>query len=282
MTLPLPVVRGFVRATLRPLLGPPVPLGVQRRVLQALSTPSPLKAGTTSTPVVLGGRSALRLTAGPTWDGAVLWAHGGAFVTGSPVQDRAFASHLAAACGAAVYLPDYRLAPEHTGAEQVADLQAALADLTEGRVVVGGDSAGGTLALLVAQDPARPLAGIALVSPLVDLSLATSGAWTGSDIVVRRDWAELGVRAAFGDDRPDLLTADLSGLPAAVVHVSEHERLRPEGEALAHRIGAELVVLDGLWHVAHLHCGLLRESEVATARLGGSVRALLDRGTAAP
>ncbi|MBC7677417.1 MAG: alpha/beta hydrolase fold domain-containing protein [Pseudorhodobacter sp.] len=278
MSLPLPVVRTVIRATLRPLLGPPVPLSVQRRVLLALSAPTPLKAGTTSTPVVLGGRPALRLTAGPTWDDAVLWAHGGAFITGSPVQDRAFASHLAAASGAAVYLPDYRLAPEHTAAEQVADLQAALSDLPEERVVIGGDSAGGCLALLVARAPARPLAGMALVSPVVDLTLRTSGTWTGSEIVVRRAWAEAGVAAAFGTDRPDLLTTDLDGLPPAVVHVSEHERLRPEGEALAQRLGAELVVLLGLWHVAHLHCGLLRESEDATARLGRSVRVLLAAG----
>lgn len=278
MSLPLPVVRAVIHATLRPLLGPPVPLSVQRRVLLALSAPTPLKAGTTSTPVVLGGRPALRLTAGPTWNGAVLWAHGGAFITGSPVQDRAFASHLAAASGAAVYLPDYRLAPEHTAAEQVADLQAALSDLPEERVVIGGDSAGGCLALLVARAPARPLAGMALVSPVVDLTLRTSGTWTGSEIVVRRAWAEAGVAAAFGTDRPDLLTTDLDGLPPAVVHVSEHERLRPEGEALAQRLGAELVVLPGLWHVAHLHCGLLRESEEATARLGRSVRVLLAAG----
>lgn len=276
MRLPLPVVRAVVATSLRPLLGPPVPLRVQRVMVETLSRGNPLHPGTTTTRVLLGGRPALRVESGVRGEGAVLWAHGGAFITGSPIQARAFASHLSAAAGAPVYLPDYRLAPEHDYLDQVEDLQKALVDVPADKVVLGGDSAGGCLALLAALEPSRPLAGLALVSPMVDLTLASSVAWTGKDLVVRKDWSRAGVRAAFGDDRPDLVGADVSGLSPTVVHVSGEERLRPEGEALAARIpGAELVLLPGLWHDVHMHCGLLKESEDATARLGRSIGRLL-------
>lgn len=277
MTLPLPVVRAVISATLRPLLGPPVPLRFQRAAVDALSRGNRLRPGTTTTPVVLGGCPAVRVSADGADRGAVLWAHGGAFITGSPVQARSFASHLSAAAGAPVYLLDYRLAPEHNYRDQVTDLQRALLDVPTEQVVLGGDSAGGCLALLAALDPSRRLAGLALISPVVDLTLVSSAAWTGKELVVRNAWARRGVEAAFGDDRPDLVGADVSGLPPTVIHVSGEERLRPEGEALAARIpGAELVLLLGLWHDVHMQCGLLKESESATAQLGRSIASFLN------
>jgi len=275
--VPLPVLRAVVRGLVRPLYGPPVPLSVQRRVGDLLSA-APLPRGATGILVDLGGRPALRVVApaAAACPDAVLWVHGGAFLACSTTTHRQFAAALSAVVAAPVLLLDYRLAPEHRHPAAADDVTAALAAVEADRVVLGGDSAGGALALLALQRPHRELAGLALVSPVVDLSLRSAAAWTGDDPLLRQTWLGDGVAAMFGMTPPDLL-ADLGDLPPTVVHVSEHERLRPEGEALAGRLGAELRLLPDVWHDVHLHAGLLREADVAVALLGASVRAFLAR-----
>ena len=284
MRVPLPVVRGVLRWVVRPAFGPQVPIALQRRIADAMSRGTPAPRAVSATEVVLGGRPARRYAAvGASSDGAVLWVHGGAFITGSYATHGAFAAHLSAAVGAPVYLLDYRLAPEHPHPAAVDDIVAALALIPEEVVVLGGDSAGGCLALLAAPWASRRLAGLALVSPAVDLTLASCRAWTGDDPLIRTAWGEQGIAAMFGATPPDLLAADLTALPLMVVHVSEHERLRPEGEDLARRTGAELVVVPQAWHDIHLQSGLVRRADEATRQLGASIAAFLvkDRGTSA-
>lgn len=275
MRVPLPVMSGALRWTVRPLLSPRVPVRVQRRWLDVMSGGTPKAKGVDERGVVLGSVAARRYTPpGAATDRAVVWLHGGAFVTGGFTTHGAFCSHLAAAVGAPVYLLDYRLAPEHPHPAAVEDALAALRAVPEQTLVLGGDSAGGSLALLVAPQSPRPLAGVALVSPLVDLTLASCRAWPGDDVLVTVAWGELGVGSMFpGDELPDLTA--VTDLPPAVVHVSEHERLRPEGEALAGRLGAELVLVRDGWHDIHLQAGLVRRADEAVAQLGSSVRGLL-------
>ena len=277
MRVPARLMEAALRTTVRPVLGPPFPYAFQRRWQDALSRATARPRGVGTDRVVLGGRRALRLDPpgrGP--DRAVLWLHGGAFVTGSFHSHGAFAAALAREAGVRVYLLDYRLAPEHRHPAAVDDAVAALRLVPEERVVLGGDSAGGCLALLAALEEARPLDGLALVSPVVDATRRTSRTWTGKDALLRRAWVENGTRDYFGDDAPDLLRADLGGLPeSVVVHVIEHERLRPEGEALAAKLGAELLLLEGLWHDAHLQCDSVSQAADAVRRLGASVGRML-------
>ena len=130
-----------------------MPLAVQRRWLEATARISRPPAGTKVEQVVVGGRPAERVTAdGADGGTTVLWLHGGAFWTCSPRTHRVLAAYLAAATGGAVVVPDYRLAPEHPYPAAVDDARAALRELSAlGPVVLGGDSAGGALALLLAQ-----------------------------------------------------------------------------------------------------------------------------------
>lgn len=272
MRVPARVVSAALAGLVRPVLGPRVPVGVQRRVTDAFSRGTPAPRDVEVVEVVLAGRPARRCTPPGEPQGAVLWLHGGAFITGSYATHGAFAAHLAKASGAVVYLLDYRLAPEHRYPAAVDDAVAALAMVPEERVVLGGDSAGGCLALLTAEQATRELAGLALVSPVVDLTGASSAAWDGQDVLVGVGWLRQGVAAMFGDRVPEILGSDL--LPT-VVHVSEHERLRPEGERLARSVGAELVLVPGVWHDVHLQAGLVREADEAVGRLGGSIRAFL-------
>lgn len=266
--LPLPLVRLTMRYVMRTVYGPPFPVRVQRRVGDAMARFQPIPRSVDVRDVVLGGRPARRY-AGPaaSADGAVLWVHGGAFVTGSYATHGSLAAHLALAAGAPVYLLDYRLAPEHQHPSAVDDVVAAVVMVPEDRVVLGGDSAGGCLALLAAARSER-VVGLALVSPLVDLTRASGQAWTGKDILIRDAWGRAGIAAVFGADLPDVPDP---GVPT-VVHVAEHERLRPEGEALARRLGAEPVVVPGAWHDIHLQAGLLKVAARAVEQLGESVR----------
>lgn len=292
MRVPLQAVRSTVWAASR-ALGPPVPVAAQRAWFETFSRLGRVPRGTSVQQVRLGGRPAERVTcpplgrpgaaepAGP----AVLLLHGGAFVIGSPRTHRVMAAHLAAATGGPVLTLDYRRAPEHPYPAAVDDARAAFEELSaEGPTAVAGDSAGGALALLLSQDlrddgAAVPLA-LGLISPVVDLTLATSQAYRGPDPLLRPAWVRAGTGAFVGaaDARAlSPLYRPLHGLPPVRVQVCGHERLRPEGELLAAALRAAgvdvgLEVLEGLWHDVHVQADLVPEGAAALARLGRWLR----------
>ena len=127
---------------------------------------------------IAGVRVQCVLPAKPREDQALLYFFGGGYVEGSPAEDLAITARLAAFLGRRVYVPHYRLAPEHPSPAAVDDGYAvyeALLRRAEARgIAVAGESAGGGLALamlLRAADAglAMPKA-VALMSPWTDLS----------------------------------------------------------------------------------------------------------------
>lgn len=111
--------------------------------------------------------------------GAVLYLHGGAYVSGIAAQHWGLIGRLADA-GVRVEVPLYGLAPQHTAGEAypfVHEVYARLcAEAPAGGIVLAGDSAGGGLALglaqeLLAGDLPRPR-GVLLVAPWLDLTLS--------------------------------------------------------------------------------------------------------------
>ena len=113
-------------------------------------------------------------------DKVIYYLHGGGFTFGSPWSHKALASRLSTESAAPVFLPDYRLAPEHEFPAAIDDAVAGwdwLLDMgfSPSDIVVGGDSAGGNLALqLVAglHEAGREMpAGVALLSPWVDMDV---------------------------------------------------------------------------------------------------------------
>jgi acetyl esterase/lipase len=215
-----------------------VPLRVQRGVLEATARLGRLPAGTRVQAEQLGDRPAERVS-GPGADEsrAVLLLHGGAFTTCSPRTHRVLAAHLAHAAGAPVHVLDHRRAPEHPHPAAVDDAEVAFRELAAGHdVALAGDSAGGAVAillalrLLAAGEP--PPCAIALISPIADLTLATAEGYRGRDPLLRRSWVRQGAEAYTAGTDPRAVSPlhlDLTGLPPVLVHVSEHERLRPEG-----------------------------------------------------
>ncbi|MEU4414772.1 alpha/beta hydrolase [Nocardia salmonicida] len=279
-------MRAIVRLTVRPLLARGVPVARQRRLLDAVGRVARFPHGTAISTVDLGGRRAERLEppgADPTC--AVLLLHGGGFTVGSPVTDGALAAHVSAAAHAPVYLLDYRLAPEHPWPAALDDATAAAyrslleLGIEPRNLAVVGDSAGGGRSLALAlrlRNSETPLPG-ALVSTWVDLTL-TAVRDDPRDLTLRWAWLRAcAARYAGGADLggPELspLFADLDGLPPMLIHVGEDEILGVDAEPLYERArAAGLQVtypqLPRLWHVAHLHAGLVAESTAAAHEIG--------------
>jgi len=114
-----------------------------------------------------------------TGTGVILYLHGGGYVFGSPDTHKAMLAWLAAETGWRACLPDYGKAPEHPFPAAIDDALAvyrALLAQGHGRIVLGGDSAGGGLALALLGEICRlgmpqPV-GCFAFSPLTDMTYA--------------------------------------------------------------------------------------------------------------
>ncbi|MCX7899104.1 MAG: alpha/beta hydrolase, partial [Methylocystis sp.] len=173
------------------------------------------------------------------------------FVLGAPRLFRFLARHFARA-GLDVFMPAYRLAPEHTfpaALDDVTRAYKALAAATRGPIVVAGDSGGGGLAIslmlkLRDEDHALPAAA-ALFSPWTDLAATGAAARENEnkDALFTRRVILLGARMALGrasakNPLASPLYADLSGLPPILVHVGADEALRDDTTRFVERARA--------------------------------------------
>lgn len=225
------------------------------RVLFAASTRAtvrmPRKVAVTSR--ALGGVPGRRIWPGGASDGVLLYLHGGGFVIGGSVSHLPLAARLAQASGLTVWLPDYRLAPEHPFPAAPEDVLACYRALLEtvpaDKIAVAGDSAGGclTLALLhqcAAEDLPMPGA-IALLSPVGDLTLeAQAKIMDGpADALLSKAWGKWAIdgylgAADRGDPRASPLRTSFAAPPPAILHYAEDESLAAQNEAIAEALRA--------------------------------------------
>jgi acetyl esterase/lipase len=112
--------------------------------------------------------------------GTVLYLHGGGYVGTSPRMYALFIAWLCRLTGCEVFVADIRLAPEYPFPAGLEDAVVVLESLLNGgtdphRLFVAGDSSGGglTSSLMYAmqQTHHRPIAGVVLFSPELDLLL---------------------------------------------------------------------------------------------------------------
>jgi len=187
----------------------------------------------------------------------LLFFHGGGWVVGDLETHDATCRYIAHATGAAVLAVDYRLAPEHRFPAAVDDAVAAFAwavgdaaslGADSARVGVAGDSAGGNLAAVVAQQTTRaggprPAAQL-LIYPVTDLSTKHPSYRLFSDgfflTEADMDWYRGNYLRDEADARDPLasplLAPDVAGLPPAIVLTAGFDVLRDEGEAYARRL----------------------------------------------
>lgn len=189
---------------------------------------------------------------------ALVYFHGGGFVFGNLDTHDAVCRAIAKESGAVVISVDYRLAPENKFPAAVDDSYAATVwaaanaerlGIDAHRIAVGGDSAGGNLATVVAircRDAGGPaLSAQVLIYPVTDSSSfeTESHREFGENYFLTRAGMEwfTGHYLVSADQKrhPEvspLLASNLSGLPPALVITAEFDPLRDEGEAYARRL----------------------------------------------
>lgn len=262
-----------------------------RRLIERLASRQRLPGDVEVAPMNLGGIPGERVaTSRSSSDRVVLWLHGGAFVLCSPRTHRGVAAMMARRGAANVYVPEYRLAPEHPYPAAVDDAMTAwdfLASTHEpSRIVVAGDSAGGGLAMqlvLRLRDEGRPLPGsLVLLSPWVDLSGSGPSMWDRNEIDPWLDAAHMPLAADayageldVADPRVSPLFADLHGLPPMLVHVGTHEIIHDDGIRLVAKakeagVDASVGIWEGMFHV--FQAFPLPESRRAWREVGGFVQ----------
>ncbi|WP_307867797.1 alpha/beta hydrolase [Umezawaea beigongshangensis] len=205
---------------------------------------------------------------------ALVFFHGGGFVVGSVDSVDGVCRYLAEEAGVRVISVDYRLAPEHPYPAAADDAEAAFrhvvdnaADFgtTPDAVAVGGDSAGATLAAVVAHAGART--GRALPAFSLLLYPATEAAGTHrSRGLFRRgyfidqevlDWYRVQYvsdEALYDDPRVSVLRETaLDGLPPTHVVTAAFDPLRDEGEAYAELLRGAGVPVTHVRHGELLH-----------------------------
>ena len=294
-------LRTTLRLAVKPVFAPGVPYLVQRRRLARLSALNRLPRGARAEAAALGDAATggvagewLHPPRPPVKAGGILYLHGGAFCVGSPATHRALVAKLARDCGLPAFCADYRLAPEHPFPAAIDDALAAYGALAaKGPVIVAGDSAGGTLALLLAQalrDRGLPRpAALLLFSPLVDPALADVPEGVPGEVLLSTPWMRAGVdafRGALAADHPGLspLRASLAELPPTLVQWGSDEILAQDGARLVDALRAAGVHAVGecvpdRWHVFQLHAGTLPSADAALARAAAFAAPHLETAT---
>ncbi|MCZ6805654.1 MAG: alpha/beta hydrolase [Deltaproteobacteria bacterium] len=288
------VLRTATRYGLKPFLGPPWPIAFQRawlRLVAKVNSPSPHAE---MERISMGGvRALVARPRGERPTQAMLYMHGGAYCIGGPSTHKGLVTHLAVAAGASVYVPDYRLAPEHPHPAALEDGLNAYRwmldhQLSPRRISIAGDSAGGGLALATAlaiRDEALPQpAAVVLISPWTDMSCnsASRAANAKIDPMIRTSWSKR-CAALYLDGRPpddpacSPLFADHKGLPPMLIQVGTDEVLIDDSTALANRcqaagVDVTLQVFDDMWHVFQSSVGAMREADEAVAKIANFLR----------
>lgn len=199
----------------------------------------------------------LRLRAANGLSPCLVFFHGGGWVIGNLDSHDVVCRTLADAGELIVVSVDYRLAPEHRFPAAVEDAVASTEWISSNaqslgvdaaQLFVGGDSAGGNLASVVAihaREAGPKIAGQILIYPATDFSMShpshsepeTSALLTHSVIRWFRDHYLNGADG-IGDWRASpARMKSLSGLPPAFVLTAGADPLRDEGDEFAMRLG---------------------------------------------
>ncbi len=215
----------------------------------------------------------------------LLYLHGGGWVLGSLDSHDGVCRRLANLAFCEVVAVDYRLAPEHPFPAAVEDAAAALAwvsgqadelGIDPARIAVGGDSAGGNLAAVLAlmgRDGAAPATVFQmLLYPAVDLTMA-SGSYaritdrvplTAATMRYFIDHYAPGAEQRLDWRASPLRAATLAGTPPALVLTVAHDPLADEGRAYAERLEADGVRVTVL-HLSDQVHGILTMGRIIGA-----------------
>ena len=239
---------------------------------------------------------------GPAPRGGLLWMHGGGYIVGL-ARDDARCIEFAEFVGCTVVSVDYRLAPESTYKESIADCFAALEWMVDNsddlgidarRIAIGGGSAGGGLtaglALFNRDNKGPDVAFQMMIYPMIDDTHDTpSGHADTYPTVWNRDVSFKAWKMYLGDEygtddvSPYAAASrakDLTGLPPALVTVGTMDLFRDENIDYAQRLMAagvptDLLVYEGLFHGVEMQVpDAVASKRMRTGYLSGLKRAI--------
>lgn len=234
---------------------------------------------------------------GVSGDRAILYLHGGAFLTCGLNTHRSMVTRLSKEADAAVLAVAYRKLPAHQITDAIDDGISGLRWLQDrgydgDRVVVAGDSAGGYLAFMTTlsaiRDDVMEPAGVATISPFTDADPARKLKHRNArkcSMFTRRAFSRFAqylgdaqvVEGRGESTVASPVDADLSSLPPVTIHASSDELLLADAELMAKRLEAsgircDLHLWDGQIHDFPLAADILPEGRRAIKYLGDFVK----------
>lgn len=238
-------------------------------------------------------------------EGAILYFHGGAFLTCGLNTHRRLVSRISYAAKQPVLNVGYRQMPYEPINESVVDGLDGFRWLLEqgysaDNITIAGDSAGGYLAFSVARAVidkgwGQP-AGVVAISPLLDLDPAGKQGHRNanrcqtfpmnaiaklSDVSLRMD-----TRHGIAGSRVCPVDMPLADMPPALIHIGSREVLMADAELMANRlvsagVPCDLQVWERQVHVFHAAASWVPEARAAIDEIGHFVRAAVARESAA-
>jgi acetyl esterase/lipase len=228
----------------------------------------------------------------------LVYFHGGGWVFGNLDTHDALCRMLANASGARVVAVEYPLAPEHGFPAAVEHAysatgwiasNAAKLGIDPARLAIGGDSAGGGLAVTVCQRARHgggpQLALQVLFCPVMDVSATTESRRAfATGYFLDQATIEWSLRHYSTDrlDRADprispLRAAEVGGLPPAHIHTAEFDPMRDEGRAYADRLERAGVAVRYTCHAGMIHHfygmgGIIPYARTAVEAAGAAVK----------
>lgn len=231
----------------------------------------------------------------------LVYFHGGGWVMGDPDLADTTVRMIAAEAGAVAVSVDYRLAPEHPFPAAIDDATAVVTaildgesglDIDRGKVAVGGDSAGGNITAVIAQqlrDHNPALVHQVLIYPVTDpagMDTATYEIYGEGHYLTARDMAYFTDQYTGDTDRTDprispLRNEDLSGLAPATIVVAECDPLAAESHAYGRAMwqaGNQVSIIQfaGQVHPFVYLGGVIGDSNVARRHIGRQLKAAFE------
>jgi acetyl esterase len=227
----------------------------------------------------------VRILEPPRVDGTFLHIHGGGWTMGSNAFQDQRLWQFAAGANVRVISVDYRLAPEHPFPACIDDCLAVAREVADGRVVIGGESAGAHLSALVLTRVRTGFCGAHLAYGCFDLGMTSSQrTWGDRNVILSTPiirWHVDQLLPGLDDDArrdPSIspLYADLDGLPPALFTIGTEDPMLDDSVLLAERWpGAELDVYEGGFHAFDLMP--IRLAAIATDKQIDFVRRCINR-----
>ena len=213
----------------------------------------------------------MRIASNLTTRGIVLYLHGGAYVLGMTNNHLNLCGKIASSACVEIFAPQYRLAPEHPFHSALQDVLLVYRTLLTSRVngpaplFIGGDSAGGGLALALLQEIRRNQLkmpdGVFLFSPWTDLTLSGNSIKenTTKDPVLTGESLRMDAIAYAGgypltDPLISPLFCSAQGFPPLLIQVGTEEILLDDARSFARSAEAQgvrvtLEIWENMFHV---------------------------------